>query len=159
MGTCRYCGQNAGFLRKQHGQCRDLHTTGIQEMTQLAAQAASTSSFNETALRSTLQAIATRARATPEDISQAIADGWAQGVKHALSDGILTQEEEANLRTFRDRMADQDLPSIIARKKTGKTSSSTAWTSRPPSWYSRTPTAQPERTHTPTNNVGGLPGG
>ena len=20
-GTCRYCGQNAGFLQKQHGQC------------------------------------------------------------------------------------------------------------------------------------------
>ena len=79
-------------------------------MTQLAAQAAGTSSFNETALRSTLQAIADRARATPDDISQAIADGWAKGVKHAMQDGILTQEEEANLRTFRDRMADQDLP-------------------------------------------------
>ena len=39
MGTCRYCNQNAGFLRKQHGPCRDLHTQGIQEMTQLAAQA------------------------------------------------------------------------------------------------------------------------
>ena len=38
MGMCRYCGQNAGFLRKQHGQCRDLHATGIKEMTQLAAQ-------------------------------------------------------------------------------------------------------------------------
>ena len=34
MGTCRYCGQNAGFLRRQHGQCDDLHATGIQEMTQ-----------------------------------------------------------------------------------------------------------------------------
>ena len=56
MGTCRYCNQSAGFLRKQHGPCRDLHTAGIQEMTQLAAQAAGTSSFNETALRTTLQA-------------------------------------------------------------------------------------------------------
>ena len=37
MGTCRYCNQNAGFLRNQHGQCRDLHALGIQEMTQLAA--------------------------------------------------------------------------------------------------------------------------
>ena len=118
MATCRYCGQNAGFLRKQHGQCRDLHATGIQEMTQLAAQAAGTSSFNETALRSTLQAIATRARATPEDISQAIADGWAQGVKHAMQDGTLTADEETNLRTFRDRMADHDLPSVITGSTT-----------------------------------------
>jgi hypothetical protein len=90
----------------------------MNEMTQLAAQAAGTSSFNETALRSTLQAIATRARATPEDISQAIADGWAQGVKHAMQDGTLTADEEANLRAFRDRMADHDLPSVITGSTT-----------------------------------------
>ena len=118
MGTCRYCGQNAGFLRKQHGQCRDLHATGIQEMTQLAAQAAGTAGFNETALRQTLQAIAKRARTTEEDISQAIVTGFAQGVKHATADGTLTHEEEDNLRNFRNRMADQDLPSVITGSAT-----------------------------------------
>ena len=61
MATCRYCNQPAGFLCRQHGQCCDLHAEGIREMTQLAAQAAG---FNETALRSTLGAIATRAQAT-----------------------------------------------------------------------------------------------
>ena len=119
MATCRYCGQNAGFLRKQHGQCRDLHATGIQEMTQLAAQAAGTPPvFNETALRSTLQAIADRARATENEISGAIAAGWTQGVQHAMQDGTLTADEETNLRTFRDRMADQDLPSVITGSTT-----------------------------------------
>ena len=118
MGTCRYCNQSAGFLRKQHGPCRDLHTAGIQEMTQLAAQAAGTTGFNETALRGTLQAIATRARATEDDISQAIAAGFAQGVNHAMQDGTLTAEEETNLRAFRDRMADHDLPSVITGSTT-----------------------------------------
>ena len=113
MGTCRYCNQSAGFLRKQHGQCRDLHTEGIQEMTQLAAQAAGTSSFNETALRSTLRTIAARARATDDEVSQAIAAGWTQGVQHAMSDGILTREEETLLRDFRDRMAALELPSVV----------------------------------------------
>ena len=116
--TCRYCQQPVGFLRKQHSQCRDLHAQGIQEMTQLAAQAAGTSSFNETALRTTLQAIATKARATEKDISQAIANGWAQGIKHAMQDGTLTADEEANLRAFRDRMADHDLPSVITGSTT-----------------------------------------
>ena len=113
MATCRYCGQKAGFLRKQHGQCRDLHATGIREVTQLAAQAAGTSGFSRTALRSTLRAIANRAQATEDDTSQAIADGWAQGVQHAMQDGILTRQEETNLRDFRDRMDNQDLPGII----------------------------------------------
>ena len=117
-GTCRYCNQKAGFLRKQHTQCSDLHTQGLQEMSQLAAQAAGTSGFNEQALRNTLQAIATRARATPDEIASAIANGWAQGIKHAMQDGTLTADEEANLRAFRDRMADHDLPSVITGSTT-----------------------------------------
>ena len=118
MGTCRYCNQSAGFLRKQHGQCRDLHTAGMNEMTQLAAQAAGTSGFNETALRTTLQAMANRARATEDDISQAIANGFSQGVNHAMQDGTLTAEEETNLRTFRDLMADHHLPGVITGSTT-----------------------------------------
>ena len=42
MGTCRYCNQSAGFLRKQHLLCRDLHSASIQEMNQLAAQTSDT---------------------------------------------------------------------------------------------------------------------
>ena len=118
MATCRYCNQNAGFLRKQHTQCRDLHDQGIQEMAQVAAQAAGAAGFNETALRGTLQTIADQARATGDEVSQAIADGWVQGIQHAMQDGILTHEEEDQLRDFRDRMADQDLPSIITGSAT-----------------------------------------
>ena len=108
MGNCRHCGQNAGFLRKQHSQCRDLHATGVQEMTQLAAQAAGSPGFSEVALRQTLRAIAARAHATEDGISQVIADGWAQGVSHAMSDGIITQDEETQLRHFRDRLVSGD---------------------------------------------------
>ena len=118
MDTCQYCGQSAGFLRKQHGQCRDLHATGIREMTQLAAQAAGTSGFNEAALRNTLAAIAARGQATDDEISATIAAGWTQGVQHTMSDGILTRDAEMNLRDFRDRMADQDLPSVVTPSAT-----------------------------------------
>ena len=65
MRTCRYCGQNTGFLRNQNSQCRDLHATSIQELTQLSA---GTAGFNETTLLSTLGAIAARARATEDNI-------------------------------------------------------------------------------------------
>ena len=106
MGTCRYCGQNAGFLRKQHSPCRDLHTTGIQEMTQLAAQAASAHTFNEAALQQSLSAIAQRSRAaTGEDIDRALEEGFRQGVASAMSDGIITRNEEERLHAFRDRLA------------------------------------------------------
>ena len=87
----------AGFLRKQHPQCRDLHAEGIREMGQLATQAAGTDGFNETALRQTLQTIA---------------DGWVQGVSHALRDGILTNEEKFKLRDLRDRLALEQKPAL-----------------------------------------------
>ena len=51
IGNCRYCSQNAGFLWKQHRPCRDLHSTAIQEMTQLPTQAASAHSFKEASFR------------------------------------------------------------------------------------------------------------
>ena len=59
-----------------------------------------------------------RARATEDDISQAIASGFTQGVKTATADGTLTAEEETNLRTFRGRMADHDMPAVITGSAT-----------------------------------------
>ena len=74
-------------------------------MTQLAAQAAAAHSFNEATLRQTLGAIARRSRATGEDIDRALEEGFRQGVAQAMSDGIITREEEERLRAFRDRLA------------------------------------------------------
>ena len=105
MGVCRYCGQNAGFLRKQHAQCRDQRRAGMEEMVKLVAQSAGTDNFNETALRQTLNAIAARAYAGEDEINAAMAAGWARGISHAMADGILTRDEETRLREFRDRMA------------------------------------------------------
>ena len=118
MGNCRYCGENAGFLRRQHGECRERHQTGMQEMIELAAQSAGTSNFNEAALRQTLGAIAGRARATEADVDKALAEGWARSVRHAMADGILTRDEEARLRDFRDRLALEDNPEARAESET-----------------------------------------
>ena len=74
-------------------------------MVQLAAQAASAHTFNEAALRQTLQAIAQRSRATDEDIERALEEGFRQGVAQTMSDGIITRQEEERLRTFRDNLA------------------------------------------------------
>ena len=104
-GQCRYCHQQAGVFQRDHPDCQETHRSGWQEMVQLAAQAASAHTFNETALRQTLQAIAQRSRATGEDIDRALEEGFRQGVAQAMADGILTRGEEERLRAFRDRLA------------------------------------------------------
>ena len=103
--TCRHCGQPAGLFQNRHPQCRQTHQAGFTEMVQLAAQAAAAHTFNEAALRQTLQAIAQRSRATSEDIDRALEEGFRQGVAQAMSDGIITRDEDERLRTFRDRLA------------------------------------------------------
>ena len=91
-GTCRHCGQKTGILQRIHPECRRTHQAGIQEMTQLATQAAAAHTFNETALRQTLGALAQRSRATGQDIDRALEEGFRQGVAQAMSDGILTRQ-------------------------------------------------------------------
>ena len=104
-GQCHHCGQQAGVFKRDHTECRKTHQAGWQEMVSLVTQAAADHSFNETALRQTLQAIANRSRATGEDIDRALEEGFQQGVAQAMADGIITRDEEERLRAFRDRLA------------------------------------------------------
>ena len=78
------------------------------KQTKPTAQAASAHTFNEQTLRQTLGAIAQRSRATGEAIDRALEEGFRQGVTQAMSDGILTRQEEERLRTFRDSLALED---------------------------------------------------
>ena len=68
-------------------------------MTQLAAQAAGAHTFNDAALRQALGAIAQRSRATGEDIDRALEKGFRQGAAQAMSDGILTKDDEGRPQT------------------------------------------------------------
>ena len=119
LGTCLFRQRLTDFLQRQPWQCRDLHAQGIREMTEIAAQAAGTTGFNEKALQNTLQPIAVRARATEGDSSQAVTDGWIPGAQHATQDGILTQKEEDSLRSFRERVTDQDIPTLMRVRHPG----------------------------------------
>ena len=116
MGDCSYCGKAAGFLRRKHGACASAHEQGLAEMRGLAAEAAASADFNKAALRESLAAVAARCWASETDIDTAIAGGWARSVRESLADGVLTREEEARLRDFRDRMA------IAANARTAESS-------------------------------------
>ena len=74
------------------------------------AQAAMGPSFNEAVLRQSPSAIANRSYATDEDIERALEEGFRQGVAQAMSDGIITRDEEERLRAFRDRLALRTAP-------------------------------------------------
>ena len=106
--TCRYCGRKASVLRRSHQECEEAHRAGWQEMVSLVTRTATDHSFNESALQQSLSAIAHRSHATDEDIERALEEGWKHGVAHAMSDGIISREEEERLRAFRDHLTLED---------------------------------------------------
>ncbi len=108
MGDCRYCGQKAGFLRRSHKECEGTYRAGRERMVALVAEAAGRSSFSEAALLEDLSSVARDAYIDDDGIRAVIAEGWHQAIKEGLADGILTQDEEARLRDFRDRFAVDD---------------------------------------------------
>ena len=107
-GVCRHCGQKAGILQRHHTGCEQSAQEGWQQMVALAAQAAGTPTFNEQTLRQSMSTIAQRARLGDNAVEQALEQGWKQGVAHAMSDGIISRQEEEQLRAFRDSLALED---------------------------------------------------
>lgn len=108
MGNCKYCGHRAGFMRGRHKECAATHYAGRQRMVALVAEAAGTSAFSEAALLADLSAIAGSSFIDDDGVRSVIAEGWHQAVKEGMADGILTQDEEARLRNFRDLFAMDD---------------------------------------------------
>ena len=74
-------------------------------MVAMAAGAAASTAFSQTQLRLDLLAVAQRLFFDGDGINAAVAEGWHRAVKERLSGCILTQNEEARLREFRDRFA------------------------------------------------------
>ena len=104
-GTCRYCGQRAGLIARDHPECRRTFDASWNQMVEIAADAARSHNFDEKTLRLTLAEIARNSYGDGATVNQALEEGWKRGVDHAMADGIITQAEETKLREFRDRLA------------------------------------------------------
>ena len=74
-------------------------------MVQLAADAAGSRDFDESHLRLTMSAVPKISYGNEDTVNQALEEGWKLGVDHSMADGIITQDEEAQLREFRDQLA------------------------------------------------------
>ena len=96
MAKCKYCGESAGFFRRQHAACFDKYQRGNAQLRQLAETA-----VWDTGEHSTLAARANRIGHThyvPEhEVRTAMVAGWKAAVGTALADGILSEEEEVSL--------------------------------------------------------------
>ena len=92
-------------------------------MVQLAAQSAGSPDFDESHLRLTMSAVAKIPYGNEDTVNQALEEGWKLRVDHSMVDGIITQDEEARLREFRDQLAlGSDTADPDAKRHLGKAS-------------------------------------
>ena len=103
-GTCPFCNQKAGILRRKHPDCRRTYQAGWNEMVRLAGFAARSHEFNPNSLQVSLAEIARRAYGNGSTVARALEEGWRRAVRNAAADGSITHEEKFRLRRFRDRL-------------------------------------------------------
>ena len=85
MGVCRFCGQEAGFLKTAHEACTEKLTSAIANY------------LGGSATISDLDAVATEFGAKGAKGQDVFAPLWDGAVVKALEDGVLTSDEEERL--------------------------------------------------------------
>jgi len=104
MGNCIFCGQPAGFLKKQHKECRQKYEAGKAQIVSLVASSIS----NQGSMDALAQAVGAISQSHFIDASRlrpTLIEAWESAVERALDDGILTEEEEVTLLQLADQYA------------------------------------------------------
>src|SRR5437867_2716469 len=99
MGNCVYCGTSAGFLRKEHSECKQKTEQGRKDMVALAAEAVKSGKDLDT-LRQRLASVAGSSFVPASEIKTALVQEWEQAVSSFLEDKVLSEDEEARLVMF-----------------------------------------------------------
>jgi len=102
MGNCVYCGQDAGFLRKMHDICKEMHEAGQKMITGLVATNI-LSQLNIDQLNKTLDEIAEKSFIRKDTIKDLKIAGWEAALNSVLADNFLSIEEENKLAEARDK--------------------------------------------------------
>ncbi len=110
MGDCVYCGKPAGFLKKEHKECRQAVDSGDKSMVALVSSTIAQDRPFES-LDHELRQIATDHFIDPSSAAKYLARGWEAAVEVLLDDGVLTEGEEAKLMAFGEHfnLAQHDL--------------------------------------------------
>jgi len=100
MGICRFCGKDAGFLRRTHRECKQAYDEGSARILDIAAKAAISQS-NLADIQKTIENVASTSYIDGQSLKDLLVKAWETAVMRALDDKILSEEEEHSLATFK----------------------------------------------------------
>jgi hypothetical protein len=102
MGTCKICGQSAGWFKEYHAECKERYKTGLDELVSVAINAVINISQCDS-LMDRCRAIAKPNRISDQNIKDALIVAWERALDKFLDDGILSKEEENQLMTYANK--------------------------------------------------------
>lgn len=96
MGKCKHCGEDAGWLRREHRECVEELRRARREIVRLSVEGAM-SGRHDPELRGRLQEVAQRGRVAESRMRALVVEGMDRALQSALDDHIL---EPSELRAF-----------------------------------------------------------
>jgi hypothetical protein len=105
VGRCSYCGEDAGFFRSSHRECEVKYDNGWGRMVTLALEAAQGTPDNFEDLVPKLGAIAESSYIRPNQIREALTEGWEEAVSAFLDDHVISEDEESHLKLYMERFS------------------------------------------------------
>jgi hypothetical protein len=101
MGSCKYCGESAGLLSSAHKECRDAYDTARGSVTDLLNSGLG-SSVSGSGLKRSVQEVAASGRLPAGELRTLVLSSMVRCIDNALSDHILSHEEEKRLEELTD---------------------------------------------------------
>ena len=99
MGTCRHCGEDAGWFKREHKSCVDGLRRARREIIRLSVDGA-LAGRHDPALRGRLYDIARRGRLADSAVRGLVLEGMDRALQSALDDHVLDPEELRALQMF-----------------------------------------------------------
>ena len=101
MGACKFCGQDAGFLKNAHPACQEKHASGCAKIEKLATACATDQSDLFDAKKK-IAAVAMGAFITPAILKSLLIHAWEQAVRLALCNSLVSQAQEDRLVNYKN---------------------------------------------------------
>ncbi|HOG15300.1 MAG TPA: hypothetical protein PK674_01805 [Candidatus Absconditabacterales bacterium] len=100
MGLCKYCGEDAGFLKKKHKECSILHDVNKNRIGKMI-YFGFFGDEDMTEIKEKVINLAKKSYITPKELDKLYISVYNKIVKQFLYDGIITHEEELRLTKFK----------------------------------------------------------
>lgn len=101
MGSCIYCGESAGFLRRKHKKCGQKHEQGKSEVISLVSQV-NYEDIDFGRLERSIKEIAQNSFIDSGLLIKLVVSGWESAVELAFDDGLLSEQKETVLNELKE---------------------------------------------------------